>query len=561
MKQFFFFLLFSCSLRMAAQPVLVFTPVVSTGLSSPVDIVNAADGSNRMFVVQQGGTIRVYDASWTLLNSNFLTISTNFTSGGERGLLSLVFHPDFENNRYFFVYYTNSQGGINIDRFQTEVSNPNQADASTRTNIMTIEKLVNFSNHNGGKLNFGSDGHLYFGLGDAGSGGDPRNYAQRGDSLWGKMVRINVDNFTTPPYYTVPADNPYVNDPAVLDEIYNMGLRNPWRWSFDRLNGGMWIGDVGQNNREEINYLPANQQNGANYGWRCYEGTQPFNTSGCQPQASYTGPVFDYIRSSTTGGFSVTGGYVYRGSLYPALNGYYVCMDYVTGNGWTINSTTLASNLQTGLPTNISGFGETESGELYAVKLSGGAAIYSVTTSSVLPLQLVSFNATRQNNSDVLTWETANESGMSHFIIQHSADGAQFNDGLRVNARNQAANVYRQPVSISANTAFYRLQIHSRNGDVTYSKIVRINASAQTPSSFIHYHSGNGKIIWVQDANITAGNPAILNIVNAQGQLVFSSRIANTPSAIISLEQLGSGMYAAQLITGGEKKTQPLVLR
>jgi glucose/arabinose dehydrogenase len=312
-----------------SQPLLSFSSIVNTGLSNPVDVVAANDGTNRIFIVQQGGIIKVYNNNFILL-----TLSGNFSAGGEQGLLSLAFHPDYENNRYFFVYYTNGAGGVNIDRFQTSSTNPNQADANTRTNILSVAKPVVYGNHNGGKLNFGADGNLYAGLGDSGSGGDPGNLAQNGNSLWGKMIRINVDNFSTPPFYTIPANNPFIADPNVLDEIFSLGLRNPWRWSFDKVTGNIWIADVGQNAKEEVNNLTLAQANGANYGWRCYEGLSAYNTAGCLPQNNYTFPIFDYPHNNTNGGFSITGGIVYRGTQYPALYGYYMCADYVSGNVW-----------------------------------------------------------------------------------------------------------------------------------------------------------------------------------------------------------------------------------
>ena len=236
--------LFSASIFAQPVPVLVYSPVVTSGLSSPVDVVNAGDGSNRLFVVQQGGQVRIVSGG-ALLPGNFLDIPDSISGGGERGLLSIAFHPNYESNRYFFVYYTNTAGDLRITRFQTQAGNPNAADESTGVVILTIPHPT-YSNHNGGKLNFGADGHLYFATGDGGSGGDPDNNSQNGNSLLGKMIRINVDNFTTPPYYTIPADNPYVTNPSVRDEIFAMGLRNPWRWSFDKETNDMWIADVGQ---------------------------------------------------------------------------------------------------------------------------------------------------------------------------------------------------------------------------------------------------------------------------------------------------------------------------
>jgi glucose/arabinose dehydrogenase len=191
-----------------------------------------------------------------------------------------VFHPDYRNNRYFFVYYTNASGDITVTRFQTSATDPNVADLTTGVRLINIPKP--FSNHNGGTLLFGPDGKLYFGTGDGGSGGDPNNFAQNGNSLLGKLIRLDVDNFSTPPYYSIPADNPFVTDPNVRDEIFALGLRNPFRWSFDRQNGDFWIADVGQNAWEEVNQVPFANASGINYGWRCYEGDNTYNATGCK---------------------------------------------------------------------------------------------------------------------------------------------------------------------------------------------------------------------------------------------------------------------------------------
>ncbi len=315
-------------------PILSYAPVINSGLSLPVEVVNAGDGSNRLFIVEQNGLIKIYNGT-SLLPTPFLSLTTLTAASGERGLLSMAFHPNYAVNGYFFVYYTNAAGDITIARYQVSAGNANQANAASGVVLMNIPKP--FANHNGGRLAFGPDGYLYFGTGDGGSGGDPNNFAQNGNSLLGKMIRIDVNNFATPPYYTIPADNPYTTNPGVLDEIWAIGLRNPWRWSFDRLTGDMWIGDVGQSAREEINYRAAGTTGGINYGWRCYEGTLPYNTTGCAAQSTYVSPIFDYPRNNLTGGFSVTGGYVYRGSEFASLNGYYICADYVSGNTWLIN--------------------------------------------------------------------------------------------------------------------------------------------------------------------------------------------------------------------------------
>src|SRR5688572_14455673 len=328
-----------------AQPNVQYTPVI-TGLNQPIDIVNAGDGTNRLFVVQKEGLIRVYSAAFAPLG-NLVTVA-GISSGGERGLLSLAFHPNYETNRFFYVYYTTTTGSspntttfINIARYQTRADNPNLADDTSRKVLLSIAKPTgdNFTNHNGGRLQFGNDGMLYFATGDGGSGGDPFNNAQNGNSLLGKMIRLNVvvtgDEAYVAPYYTIPADNPYTDDPAVRDEIFAMGLRNPFRWGFDRLTYDMWIGDVGQDNREEIDFLPAGIPPSANFGWRCYEGDEPFNVIGCLPQPSYIAPVYDYPNPSP-GAAAVTGGHVYRGAAYPAMYGYYFATDFYSGTLYKI---------------------------------------------------------------------------------------------------------------------------------------------------------------------------------------------------------------------------------
>lgn len=368
-----------------SQPVIAYNSVI-TGLNQPVDIVNAGDGTNRIFIVEQGsgttGVIKVYNASFTLLGT-FLTV-TNISTGGEQGLLSLAFHPDYETNGFFWVYYTNSSGNLEVSRYKVSAGNPNVADASSRQVVITIPHPIE-SNHNGGKLNFGSDGYLYFATGDGGNGGDPNNNAQNGNSLLGKMLRINVTTGTTAPFYTIPNNNPFVSNPNILDEIWALGLRNPFRWSFDRSNGAMWIGDVGQNVREEINYIPAATSAGANYGWRCYEGKLAYNTSGCLPSSNYVFPVVDYENLSGAGTpASVVGGYVYRGTLYPQMQGYYYASDIYSGKLYKVNITTFDTTVQTGLPTFVAGFGETESGELMAVSLNGNA--YSIRPNTPTPV-------------------------------------------------------------------------------------------------------------------------------------------------------------------------------
>lgn len=367
---------------------IAFTPIFS-GFNSPVDIAHANDATNRLFIVEQAGRVRIIDQNGTTLSTPFLNITGKVLDGGERGLLGLAFHPDYANNGLFFINYTNNSGNTIIARYTVSSTNANIADPASEKILLQINQP--FSNHNGGCIKFGADGYLYIGTGDGGSGGDPDCYSQNNLDLLGKMLRIDVDqNINTSPYHAVPNSNPFVGNPAYLPEIWATGLRNPWRFSFDRNNGDLWIGDVGQNAYEEINFQPANSTGGEDYGWDVMEGNHCFG-SGVDPDcpagtapcfdASYTDPIWETNQNFSTGGFSITGGFVYRGCKYPLLEGLYICADYATSNVWTIDNTgasTLYGNVGSGL--NISTFGEDESGELYAASLGGTIYLVEETT-------------------------------------------------------------------------------------------------------------------------------------------------------------------------------------
>ncbi len=548
--------LFVSILSSNSQPVITFDPVVSSGLTAPVDVVTANDGTARVFIVEQGGTIKLYASNYTLINGNFLTINTGISTGGERGLLSLAFDPNYATNRYFFVYYTNTAGGINIDRFQTMLANPDQADASTQTNIMTIDKTVASSTHNGGKLNFGPDGNLYFGLGDGSSGGDPSNFAQRGDSLWGKMVRINVNNFTTPPYYTVPADNPFVSSSTIMHEIFSFGLRNPWRWSFDKLTGYTWIADVGQSTREEINVLSPAAANGANYGWRCYEGTFAYNITGCLSASNYITPVFDYPHNSATGGFSVTGGYVYRGSVYPAMYGYYICTDYLSGNVWVINAVTHTTTLQAGGPVlKITSFGELENGELMAVSLNG--TLYRVTTASVLTLHLLQWDGNPYTNYNQLNWQTTNEVNVKQFEVEYSTDGIIFTTAGIIPAKNEARSAYSFRHTIQNNLLYYRLKMVHGNGKIDYSGILALKNKSIKKEQFIYSYPGNSRLVWL---NIPANQKATFQLFSLNGQNLLNVK-NYLNNAIIDLQKVPAGLYIGKIILADRTVSEKILVK
>ncbi len=341
----------------------------ATGFNSVVEIVNAGDA--RLFVVQQAGAIKILNADGTVNATNFITLPSGVVqSGGERGLLGLAFHPNYATNGYFFVNYTRAGDGATVIARYSVSANPNVADATSGSILLTVAQP--FSNHNGGTIKFGSDGFLYIGMGDGGSGGDPGNRAQNINENLGKILRINVDG-TAP--YTIPAGNPYIGING-NDEIWAIGVRNPWKFSFNRLNGDLWIADVGQNNIEEINKLASPVSPGLNFGWRCYEGTAAYNTSGCASISTMTMPIVQYTHSGENA-CSITGGYAYTGSQYPSFVGKYFFADYCLGKIGTVSS----SNVLTFSPTisglsGITTFGEDMNGELYVS--SGNGTIYKI---------------------------------------------------------------------------------------------------------------------------------------------------------------------------------------
>lgn len=331
-------------------------PVIG-GLTRPVDVESAKDGSGRLFVIEKYGAIRIIKDG-QLLDQPFLNIDDRVDdSGNEMGLLGLVFHPDFSQNGYFYVNYTGDGGNTRISRFQ---ANGDIADPNSEKVLMIVNQP--FPNHNGGKVAFGPDGYLYLGLGDGGLAGDPFKNGQNTNALLGKILRLDVNNGDP---YSIPVDNPFGN------EVWDYGLRNPWRFSFDRATGDLWIGDVGQNTYEEIDYLPAGTPGGVNFGWSVMEGNHGYDG---QFQQGMTLPVAEY--SHAEGGCSVTGGYVYRGSM-PEWNGIYLYGDYCSGKIWGLipSNGQWQSQLLFEAGVTITSFGEDEAGELYLTSDNGGVYI------------------------------------------------------------------------------------------------------------------------------------------------------------------------------------------
>ena len=343
-----------------AEGAVGLEPVLE-GLSTPVYITNAHDGTNRLFVVEQGGRIQVL-ASGATVPTLFLDISSKVRfDGGERGLLGLAFHPQFATNSRFFVNYTRQTDGATVIAEYRAAEDPAVTAASENV-LLTVEQP--FSNHNGGMIEFGADGYLYIGMGDGGSANDPGNRAQNIDELLGKILRIDVDHPTGGLAYASPPGNPFAGTTPGRDEIFALGLRNPFRFSFDRLTGQLYVGDVGQSLLEEIDIVTT----GGNYGWRVYEGD---SCTGLEPalcsQTSFVAPILQYDHSG--GRCSVIGGYVYRGLAGTLPAGAYQYADFCTGEIFTLVDGATSLLLDTSL--NISSFGEDESGEIYVVGLGG----------------------------------------------------------------------------------------------------------------------------------------------------------------------------------------------
>ena len=443
--------LFSVNI-LAQEPQLQFTKI--SGITNIVDIANAGDDSGRLFLVNQRGLIIIHKDGEEL-EAPFLNISSIVLTNGEQGLLSLAFAPDFKTSGYFYVWYTGNGGGMILARFKVS-DDPDRADPTSRELVLIVAQP--FANHNGGRLQFGPDGMLYLGLGDGGGANDPNENGQDGNTLLGKLIRIDVD--PTHGNYAIPGDNPFTGNGSVRNEIWALGLRNPWKISFDRGTGDLFIADVGQNKLEEVNFQAASSMGGENYGWDIMEGSQC--AGGVCNKAGLTLPVAEYDHDN---GCSITGGEVYRGKAYPNLIGVYLFGDYCSGNVWGLsrNGSTWSSQLLADTSYRITTFGLAEDGSVYVVNQGDGiylisdgnvvsedlqinaghsGAWYNSLTSGqgqlidVVPesqymfLAWFTFTAAASNNPDQQHWYTAqgNYSGNTAELILSETLGGQFDD-------------------------------------------------------------------------------------------------------------------------------------
>lgn len=526
---------------------------VLSGFNQSVDIANTGVATDtRLFIVEKAGVIRIIPdpeaMSPIMLGTPFLDISSLVdNAGGEQGLLGLVFHPNYATNGRFFVNYIRDPGA-GLDRTvvaEYQVSaDPNVANPTSVQTIIEIEQ--DFANHNGGDLNFGPDGNLYIGMGDGGSGNDPNNRAQDDNELLGKMLRINVDGIGGASdcglvgNYNIPVDNPNVLSGTGCRETWAKGLRNPFRFSFDRQNGNMWIGDVGQNRYEEIDFQP-NGVGGINYGWRCCEGAHP-NPNGslgvcCNPE-TMTSPVFEVDRTVTTGDCSITGGYVYRGTDHPELHGFYICGDFCSQDLYAINASNpnavykeLASN------GNISTFGESVDGELYMAALNG--AIFKVTAApgAVLPIDLIDFDGYSKNHINHLNWSVADAKHFSHFDIERSQDGKSFKKIGRVASENSFAEVKQfkfQDTNPQAGNNFYRLKMVDLDGSFSTSKIITLNIAIRPQINVFPQPANQKMTVELQEEEF--GNNTSIKMLDITGKIVFEQLLSAENTATIEIE-------------------------
>ena len=345
-----------------------FAPV-ATGFDQPLYVTGAGDGSGRLFVAEKTGRLRVVSADGTVRPEPFLDLSGDVSTNSERGLLGVAFTPDFAQSGVLYVSYTDRGGTSVLSRLEADGE---RADRASEQVLLRIEQP--YANHNGGGIEFGPDGYLYFGMGDGGSGGDPLEHGQNLGTLLGAMLRIDVGGPGAWSAETrVPADNPFVGESGAEPLIWSWGLRNPWRFSFDRATGDLWIADVGQNAVEEIDFQPAESPGGENWGWNLFEGTAPYppDREVTEDRDEFAWPIVEYRHPI---GRSVTGGYVYRGEAYPGMRGVYLYGDFVTGRVWGLARTSDGVEnrefAETGMQ--ISSFGEDDDGEVYVVDFRGG---------------------------------------------------------------------------------------------------------------------------------------------------------------------------------------------
>jgi len=524
---------------------------IASGLSSPVDVV--CSYNSLLFVVEQGGDIEIID-NGTPRATPFLSLSVG--GGGEQGLLGMAFDPDYENNGFFYVNYIPASGTNRtvISRFSVSAQSQFLADPNSELEILSIPQP--YSNHNAGDLKFGPDGFLYIPIGDGGSGGDPQNFAQNTGSLLGKVLRIDVSNASAAQPYSIPSSNPFVGAGDPLDEIWSVGWRNPWRFSFDKNTGDMWVGDVGQNAWEEISFEAAGDPGGKNYGWRCYEGDNAYNTQGCQAISNYVFPAFDYPTSG--GNCSAVGGYVYRGSEFSNLFGKYIFADFCSGRFWALTPDGQGGFTDELLLDNSmrpSAFGQGENGDLFVANWTNGT-IHKIIGQISLPIELVSFSASNTENGVRLSWETKSETNNSHFLIERSADNEVFESIGQVdgNGTSTESHVYQflDSDATALSVVYYRLKQVDLDGRFSFSQTINLDPSEFRIADFEIYPNPVNDKAFIRSGGFDA-DVIELTVFDLRGAVVSSARISGKTGIypVQGIENLSSGSYFMQLSGAG----------
>ncbi|HEV7380656.1 MAG TPA: PQQ-dependent sugar dehydrogenase [Dyadobacter sp.] len=577
LKKYWMLSSFLCSILLTysahAQPSeITMRPIFTTGLSAPMQVLHAGDGSGRIFVTERAGVIKVFNSNAaTPALTTFLNLNSSVTkvgTDGEGGLLSLAFHPDYAiasgaNRGVFFAFYTNPAGNLVIERYK--VANP-LSDVASVTEAALVMTILHEgqSNHNGGEMHFGPDRLLYISTGDGGGGGDPNNNAQRTVQngnlpyLLGKMLRINVNNFSTNTPYSIPAGNPFNN------EVFDYGLRNPFRWSFDRQTGDMWIGDVGQNRWEEIDFRSATAAPGVNYGWNCFEGpdTHANTNPGCGSVANFE-PAYHYS------GQSVVGGVVYRGSRYIDLAGYYVGTDYFSGQihlikrnvgntAWTTTVRPAATNPSGQNITGVSDIGEAENGELYAVSLTSGS-LFRIEASGALPVTLTQFHGNSTIEGNKLYWETTKEVNFKMFDVEYSSDMKAFTRvGTVMPVSGGEGAKYRfSHMPGHADNAYYRLKLVDLDETYRYSKVISIQDGNDAGNQFVRPSFINSGILHV----LLEKDFQSIEVVNTSGSVLHKQNITGkTGNLEIKINEVPSGIYLIRLQNAAQVKQQKVLV-
>ena len=534
MQRFYTLLICSVAFLACSQaqlPTVAFTPVTLTGpaLVNPVDIASAQDGSGRLFIVEKRGTIRIIQNN-AVQNAYFLDIQTQVMNSGERGLLGMAFHPLYPDSPYVYVNYViNGTITNRISRFTLNTGNANDLVESSQ--LILLEQTGIQTNHKAGDLAFGPDGYLYIGFGDGGGSFDPGNNGQNLNSLLAKIIRIDINTKALPLNYSIPPDNPFVGV-AGLDEIWFYGMRNPWRLSFDRVTGDFWIADVGQNQIEEIDFIPAGTPGGLNFGWDCWEGHNNLDSASCN-YPTLTWPIFEYQHNCPCPngqGASISGGFVYRGTSYPALKGYYISADYVSNQYW-LTKKIPGSNPPAFNTYNFNGngqiddlvsFGEDDNGELYACNLQG--PLYRISATGPLPVKWVSIDAWHIPNGNRVEWIIHETSGIDHFELQRTL-APDFNKTTAValvSPVQDSTHYGSDDAYLQSNVVYYRVVAYMSNGTKEYSPIARLIAEdVNRPTLIFDFNLNLWKLSLPDDWQ--SGKVVIYDV---QGKEVFAKNLS-----------------------------------